>query len=57
MQNVKIVFRMKKYIKPKTRIVSIEEEIIMTPWSQMKTGGTYDRPPEMGHDGEPWEGL
>ena len=48
---------MKKYIKPKTRIISIEGEIIMTPWSQMKTGGTCDITPEMGHDGEPWEGL
>lgn len=42
----------KVYVVPRTAQVTVKTESIMTPWSQMVTGGTCDWPPQMGTDGE-----
>lgn len=49
---------MKKYVNPKTRIISVKTETTMLLGSGEKmTGGTCVDQQEMGHDGESWEGL
>lgn len=51
--------KMKKYVKPATRTVSVSTEVTMLLEcsGQKVTGGTKEKWPPMGHDGELWEGL
>ena len=50
---------MKKYVNPKTRVIYVKTEptMLLECSGQKMTGGTEEKWPPMGHDGEPWEGL